>query len=334
VAESVGLQTPAGKVAEGVGKGKRDYIIGSNELPLFVGEGVGDLDYDDAVRLSAIRAAGLARGGGQAGPPGQPATPGSMADELIKIVTAFKDTLGPQAKGKSYIVKPAEDGYMVEEVEEGKPTIITAPGQGPKTSTPSPSWMVDTDSGEVTDLTPGKPVVIKQRDEAAPPKTYLIRQTAEGIITEEYEPGKPIIIQAPPPPGTSQMAPMLPFPAIGGDGLPVKDKDGNPIYVDIEPQLKWLAFQSEQRRADERHNALVGLVAAVKDNIGDGIAAIKSAAEEAKAGSKSRKMVQPPQVYKCGDCQTEFSIPPEADPNLPVKCPNCQRQYSREELEV
>ena len=50
---------------EPIGRGKRAYILGPNDLLIYVGEGVGDLDYDDAVRLSAIRAA--ARGELQSG---------------------------------------------------------------------------------------------------------------------------------------------------------------------------------------------------------------------------------------------------------------------------
>ncbi len=48
------------------GRGKRDYVLGAKDLPLYVGEGVGDMDYEGAVKLSANR---LARGGVQAGSP-------------------------------------------------------------------------------------------------------------------------------------------------------------------------------------------------------------------------------------------------------------------------
>jgi len=107
-------ETIAGKEETAAGKGKRDYILSGNDTPLYVGAGLGDLDYEDAVRLSTVRAAALARGGTQGG---HPATPGTMADDMAKVFNAVKEFIGPQSKGKSYIVKPGEKGYMVEEVE-------------------------------------------------------------------------------------------------------------------------------------------------------------------------------------------------------------------------
>ncbi|GAJ21320.1 unnamed protein product, partial [marine sediment metagenome] len=92
----------AGK-AEAIGKGKRDYILGPNDTPLHVGEGLGDLDYDDAVRLSTVRAAALARGGTQAaqGAPSQQWGP----DEILKIVKAVQEFAPSGAAApKSYVV--------------------------------------------------------------------------------------------------------------------------------------------------------------------------------------------------------------------------------------
>jgi len=64
----------ATREAEPVGRGKRAYVLGPDDLPIYVGEGVGDLDYNDAVNLSAIRVA--ARGGLQSG---QTVTPGGIS---------------------------------------------------------------------------------------------------------------------------------------------------------------------------------------------------------------------------------------------------------------
>ncbi|MBA7576942.1 hypothetical protein ES708_18788 [subsurface metagenome] len=338
LAASVGVQPPTEKAAEAkaeIGKGKRDYILDANGLPLYVGEGVGDLDHDEAIRLSALRQAVLARGG-TAAPGGQQATVGTMADEMTKVFNAVREFLGPQSKGKSYIVKPGEEGYMVEEVEEGKPTVVTAPGQG--SGTPSPSYLVDAE-GNVTEAPAGRPIVIKQSAPATSPqpgKTLLVRQTPEGVVTEEYEPGRPIIINAAPPSPGSNMPGMVPFPVFGEDGKPVYDSDGKPVYANIEPMMKWMGFQGEQKRADERHSMLMGLGQTVRENVGDGIAAIKAAAEEAKkgAGGKTPPGSEQPAVYECSDCHTKFSIP-----NVPyetVTCPNpqCGRVYSKAEIEA
>jgi hypothetical protein len=329
LAVAVGAPTEKGAAkAEAADKGKRDYILDANGLPLYVGEGVGDLDHDEAVRLSALRQAALARGG-TAAPEGQPATMGTMADEMTKVFNAVKEFLGPQAKGKSYIVKPGEEGYVVEEAEEGKPTLIPTPGGN---TNPSKTYFVNSE-GAIEDVT-GKPIVIKQPAPASNPssgKTYLVRQTSEGMVTEEYEAGKPIIINAAPSPG-SNLSPMMPFPVMGSDGQPVYDKDGKPVYANLEPMMKYFSFQSEQKRLDERHQMLGGLVKTVRENFGDGIQAIKAAAAEA-AGTKAPTESSAPQVFECGDCHAKFS-PPAGWAGQPIKCPNpeCNREYSKEEL--
>ncbi|MBA7712560.1 hypothetical protein ES703_121539 [subsurface metagenome] len=125
---------------------------------------------------------------------------------------------------------------------------------------------------------------------------------------------------------------MLPFPVIGSDGKPVYDEEGKPVYANLEPMLKWLGFQGDQRRADERHNALMGLAKTVRENISDGIAAIKLAAEEAKGGAGA-KTPATPQEFKCGECGTTFSAP-AGWAGQPLKCPNpkCPKTYSKEEL--
>lgn len=331
LAASVGaLQTSTEKEAakaEAIGKGKRDSILDANGLPLYVGEGVGDLDHDEAVRLSALRQVALARGG-QVGPGGQPATPGTMADEVVKIWSAFQQTMGDKTKGKSYIVKPGEEGYTVEEVEEGKPMVITTLGGNTK---PSPSYLIDNE-GNITEAPAGRPIVIKQTapiNSPQPGKTYILKQTPEGMVTEEYEPGKPIIINAAPSPGSNM--PLLPFPVIGSDGQPVYDGEGKPVYANLEPMLKWLGFQDDRKRADERHGALMGLAQTVRENLGDGILAIKAAAEEARRGTGAKPPAPQPQVFKCGDCKTEFG-PPAGWVDEPIKCPGCGREYSKEEL--
>jgi len=223
-----------------------------------------------------------------------------------------------------------EDGN-VKEVPPGQPIVIK------KEASPPVTYFVD-DNGQLKQVKPGEPIVVKQRPSSPPGKTLVVRQTPEGMITEEYELGKPIIINAPASPG-SNMPPIMPFPVMGSDGQPVYDKEGKPVYANIEPMMKWMGFQSDQKRADERHGALMGLVQAVRENLGDGVAAIKAAAEESKrgtgTGAKTSTQTSPPQqqAFKCGDCGMMFS-PPSGWAGQPVKCPNpeCGREYSKEEL--
>ncbi|MBA7654709.1 hypothetical protein ES703_62592 [subsurface metagenome] len=166
-----------------------------------------------------------------------------------------------------------------------------------------------------------------------PSKTYLLNPDGD---LEEHEPGKPIIIKMQPPSSNSNLPPMMPFPVMGGDGQPVYDNDGKPVYANLEPMLKWLGFQGDERRADERQKAQTQLFQTIRENIPDGIQAILKTVAEVKGGTGAKPPApaaqeQPP-VFKCGDCGTEFS-PPAGWTEEPLKCPKCGREYSKSELE-
>ncbi|GAJ17588.1 unnamed protein product, partial [marine sediment metagenome] len=53
-------------------------------------------------------------------------------------------------------------------------------------------------------------------------------------------------------------------------GLPVQIKgpDGQPIVMDLGHVIDWRKFQNEERRADGRHDALIGLAQTVRENLG------------------------------------------------------------------
>ncbi|MBA7631768.1 hypothetical protein ES703_39303 [subsurface metagenome] len=142
----------------------------------------------------------------------------------------------------------------------------------------------------------------------------------------------------------SQIGPMLrpilglPEPSSGNPAstaLPVQltDSQGNPVVMDLSHYISLEKFKGEERRAEERHGALVGLAQTARENIGDGVAALKAAAGEAKESTGSKKTAedQKQQVFRCGDCQQQFSAPLEWK-GEPLKCPNCGKEYSKEEL--
>jgi len=115
--------------------------------------------------------------------------------------------------------------------------------------------------------------------------------------------------------------------------------DGQPMTMDLGQVIDWKKFQGEERRADERHSSLVGLAQSIRENIGDGAAALRAAAEEVKGSGKGKETPpasqasEQPQVFSCADCQTQFS-PPPGWVDQPLKCPNpeCGREYTKEEL--
>ncbi|GAH74226.1 unnamed protein product, partial [marine sediment metagenome] len=124
----------------------------------------------------------------------------------------------------------------------------------------------------------------------------------------------------------------------GTTALPVQLKapDGSPIIMDLSKYIDLEKFRGDERRADERHGTWMGLAQTVRENIPDGVAALKAAATEIKGGPGAKATAskqEQPQVFKCADCQTQFSAP-DGWAGQPIKCPNpaCGKEYSKEEL--
>jgi len=287
----------------------RSYIL-VEDLPVYVGKNLGDLLYEDAVDLARIRAGRAARGAVQ-GAPSQP----WGARDIIEIVNAVRDWAPGQAPSKSYMVTQGEGGAIVQEVEPGKPMVLQQPA-----SKPGATYLVKPD-GSVKQMEPGEPIVVTQQAPAAQ-RTFIVKQTPEGATVEEHDLSKPIIINALAP--ASGMPPMYPFPAMGGDGKPILGSDGKPVYVDIEPMLKWVGFQGEQRRADERHNALMGLTQVIKENLPIGIEAFSRAVGEVKGKAPESTAQQ----YECGSCHTKFTLPREPGEDEKVICPKCGTEWT------
>ncbi len=224
------------------------HIIRDNS-PVYVGEGTGDMDYKDAIRLCEVRASAAARG---AAPAGQPQTPGSMADEMVKIFTAFKEVMGGDLKGKSYLIEQTEEGAKVSEIEGNAPVVV--PEARPSQPEPAKSWLIN-QQGEVQPLEPGKPMVIMQTAPPAPPvvlpKSYIYDR-ASGEM-KEIEPGQPIILGgAGPQPSNS---PVIQF----------QDPEGKPFTLDLGIYFKLEDHKAKIRREDESHNVKMEIASGVKD---------------------------------------------------------------------
>jgi len=191
----------------------RAFIVGPDNVPLYVGKGLG-LDYKDALDLCEIRKSKETQAQVQQT---------TLGDEVTKIARLFQQIQGLDTRKSPVICK--------------RDSPIKPP---PK-----------------------------------PPKRYVIKDTAEGIVIEEYVPGKPIVIKqkvvSPPPetyivmdtpasppegPEGFALAPMA--PVLGADGQSVYDKDGKPIYANMEAVMEWYSFQAGQRRAKEIRDALMG----------------------------------------------------------------------------
>ncbi len=295
----------------------RSYIL-QDDLPVYVGKNLGDLTYEDALDLARIRGGRAARAG--QGAPGQQWGP----DEILKIVKAVQEFVpSGAAVPKSYVVSRGEEGKaIVQEVEQGKPVVVDQPA-----SQPGSTYMVNPE-GEVKELKPGEPIVIKQPAAAATPqKTFIVKQTSEGAtVVEEHDLSKPIIIQAGAPGGG--LPATYPFPAMGADGKPMFDNDGNPIYVNVEPMIKYMGFQKEQQRADERHGAIMSLASTIKENLPIAVEAFNRAVSEVKGKAPESKV----QEYECGNCHKTFALPRVPGEEEKVICPHCQQEWTGKEV--
>jgi len=172
---------------------------------------------------------------------------------------------------------------------------------------------------------------IPQPGQPAQPKSF-IEQITEAVSAlgslKDAGPMIRAILGIPESPGGNQAA-----------GMPVQIKgpDGQPIVMELGQVIDWRKFQNEERRADGRHDELMGLVKTVRENFGDGVAALKAAAEEAtkSSGSKKTESESQPQTFSCAGCGTQFSAPVDwAGQSLKCPNPNCGREYTKEELQA
>ncbi len=243
-------------------KGKRDYIMSEDDNPTYAGEGLGDLDHDEAFELAKIRAGAAVRRRDVS----QSAGAASQIEEVGKAFQTFKEMMGEKAAGKSYVIKPGENGYQVEEVDTSKPVLIPQTG-GAK---PGTSYYVDSD-GTVKELLPGQPVVIiKEPPKAAAPSSthYLIDQRTGEV--KEVAPGQPVVIIRESTP-VSQLTPIQ-----------VTDKDGKPMVLDLATFIKLEEHRDKQHREEESHETKMEIAKGFKDLLNKAGKALSHMAEEEK----------------------------------------------------
>ena len=242
-------------------KGKRDYILNEDDNPTYVGLGLGDLDHDEALDLAKIRAGAAVRRRDVSPPAGAV----SQIEEVGKAFQTFKEMMGEKAAGKSYVIKPGENGYQVEEVDTSKPVLIPQTG-GAK---PGPSYYVDSD-GTVKELLPGQPVVIiKEAAKQTSSSTQYLIDKSTGKV-EEVMPGQPLVIIRESTP-VSQLTPIQ-----------VTDKDGKPMVLDLATFIKLEEHRDKQHREEESHETKMEIAKGFKDLLNKAGKALTHMAEEEK----------------------------------------------------
>jgi hypothetical protein len=226
----------------------RDYIIDGNNNALFVGEGNGDLEYADAVRISAIRAAGMARSGSA----GDANKPHSQVDDAIALINAMDKLHGGNGVRKTVMMIPnTAGGFDVQEADAGSTVILPkAPVEENKNAiVPQGAWYMDPNTNEMKQALPGQPIIIYKNPapssdgrgfERPPTIVYHDDGTYETIA-----PGSPVILGRVPA-KTAVNEQMFTIP--GEEGKP-----GGAISLDSLD--KWLntKFKLEQHRQTMQH---------------------------------------------------------------------------------
>jgi hypothetical protein len=226
------------------------YII-ENGLPVFVGNDMGDLKYDDAIRLCEVRAV---RGRPPAGAPpasGSPETMGSLAEDMVKVLRAAQEMGGGQ-RGKSYMVRENEEGAVeVNEIAGDEPVVV--PSRTP--ARPPTSYLLR-ENGEVEELEPGRPLVIRQ--EAARPspereKTFFLDEHGQ---VSELKPGQPVVIYRDRVPrGESDSRPVI----------QMKSPDGSPFTLDLATYFQLEDHKAKNEREKDSHEVKMEVAKGVKD---------------------------------------------------------------------
>lgn len=122
----------------------------------------------------------------------------------------------------------------------------------------------------------------------------------------------------------------------GSTAIQLQDKDGNPMVLDINSLISWRRFEGEERRADERHDEMKGLVKTVREVLPDGVAAIKDTASQLRSGTKAPVSGQSQAgeqtgQFQCPHCSRAFI--PDLSKDT-ITCPNaeCGAQWDRSSI--
>lgn len=234
------------------GSGKRDYILEEDDHPTFIGEGLGDLDYKDALDLAKVRAAAKAKGSNQT----KTASPGDIF--AAKAVERVLEEIGvgdKDVRGEDEISK------TISQIKAVKELMSEFGNVGNK----SPVDQVENLVSLIKSL---REVFVENKTVSTitPQAKHIIVDKATGKM-ETVEPGS--IIFLPQPTQASQPTPIQ-----------VKDKDGNPMVLDLSTFIKLEEHRDKQRRDEESHEIRMDLAKGFKDLLGKASTALGHAAEE------------------------------------------------------
>jgi hypothetical protein len=239
----------------------RDYIIDGNNNLLYVGAGNGDYEYADAMKITTLREARLARGANSTvdANGGAKHTQISDATELLEAVQKLSG--GNGAKKTVMMVPNEQGGFTMQEIEPG--TTITMPAAGNQGAPPAPkSYFFNPKTKQMEEMNPLLPIII----ESAPPpplapgqKIYII----EDGVMREHDPTKPVVLNPKPP--------LTAAPQVGMFTIPIGDgkQSGAISLADLQAWQDTL-FRIEDHKIkvaheNESHDAKIDIMKTFKD---------------------------------------------------------------------
>jgi biotin operon repressor len=248
--------------------------------PAYVGEGHGDMTYDDALELSKSQAASRARGSGAAAtqPQSSENTLQSQVEILKTLVELITNNNG--SKAKAYMVSYPEEGGgpTIEEVEPGKPIAPPAPRV---LEAPAKTFLVN-EKGETEEIEPGRPYI--KVIHAGPqdgdrgggrngqPIMFFNPNTQ---MIEPWDPSKgPIIIN--PPKQEESKAPVI----------QVKGADGELMTLPLSVYFQLEEHKEQMQQKRQGHEMRMGMAKDVRGLITKGMRAFgRMSGEEEGLGS-------------------------------------------------
>lgn len=243
----------------GIGGPLRDYILDAHDNVLYVGEGLGNMEYADAVKISTLRAAAASRI--QPNAADVNGSKGGAVSDAIAIIDAINKANGGNGAKKTLLMVPGENGYTLQEVDAGSSVVIPRTEQKVIEAKENPQgvWYMDPNDNIMKQAAPGQPIVIIKKEPSAgvtgggvAPRSYLYKE--DGTMVE-FDPTKPIVIKQAPP-AQSSITPTM---------LNAVTADGKQIVIDIDSYFKLEDHKQNMEQKREKHEMNLDFLKTVKD---------------------------------------------------------------------
>ena len=246
-------------------------------------------------------------------------------DAAIALITAAKEIVPdnqPNAaeKPKEFDVDP-ETGVIVKDTESGEYTLSEA-------RTISQSLQREKQAGQAQ----GQKSFLERVDEVT---DGLVTKKIAGLFggdNNQSQPKDPVDEFFNRLDQVEKVKQRFGNPSGGGvQALAQSGIRGELLKLLLEDERDRLKMQYEHEAQGERNKHLGALTSVVKDNLGDGIQALRAAAAEFKGGTGAAQK-EAPQAYECGQCHAQFTKPQGVNADQ-IGCPKCGAVYTKEQLE-